>query len=156
MEKICPPLPTARRKLKKLRARETTAQIIYYSIVSREFARIASAGRDAGGAGLPVVIFHGAVDDNAIRGSARRCRRNFSFVRKFHRAARASVRNSAIIRGATAKFKASPRRRLRRRLRRRRRRRRCRCPSNVINIERYPDALLLRKRSTSNFPGKMR
>jgi len=33
------------------------------------------------------VIFHDAIDDNTIRGSGRRCRRNFSFVRKFHRAA---------------------------------------------------------------------
>lgn len=123
VEKICPPLPTAGRKLKKLRARETAAQIIYYSIVSREFARIASAGRDAGSDVLPVVIFHGAVDDNAIRGSASRCRRNFSLGRKFHRGSR-ELRNSAIIRGA----------RLRdlRRLGRRRH-----CLSNVINIERY-------------------
>lgn len=75
-------------------ARETGSQIIYYSIVSRELPRIATrcdVRRDEvrwGETRRPSsVIFHGAIDDNAIRGSVRRCRRNFSSVRKFHRAA---------------------------------------------------------------------
>lgn len=76
-------------------AREMGPQIIYYSIVSRELPRIATrcdatrrgdARRDKTRRPF-CVIFHGAIDDNAIRGSGRRCRRNFSSVKKFHRGA---------------------------------------------------------------------
>lgn len=71
-------------------ARETGSQIIYYSIVSRELPRIATRCDATGRSETrhpSCVIFHSAIDDNAIRGPVRRCRRNFSSVRKFHRAA---------------------------------------------------------------------
>lgn len=94
MEKICSPLPIAGGGNWRSYARQTGSQIIYYSIVSRELPRIAMrcdvTRRDEvrwGGMrdGSSSVIFHGAIDDNAIRGSSKRCRRNFCSVRKFHR-----------------------------------------------------------------------
>lgn len=78
-------------------ARGMGPQIIYYSIVSRELPRIATRC-DATGRGETrrpsCVIFHGAIDDNAIRDSGRQRRRNFPFVKKFHRTGAFCARTS--------------------------------------------------------------
>lgn len=81
VEKICSPLLTAGRKLKKLRAcegaRERDRSANY--LLLHRFARIRACCEPRQGTARPsCVIFHGAIDDNAIRGSGRRCRKEFS------------------------------------------------------------------------------
>jgi len=94
------------------REREMSPQIIYYLGISREFVRIVASRRVGRRDAAPRVaqFFTGAIDDNAIRDSGGRRRRNLPLVREFRR-------NSAIMQ-TEAKLETSR--------------------WSLINIERYP------------------
>lgn len=91
-EKICSSLPTGAAEIEEV-TRERRVRKLFIALSFRANSRVSRRGSErryctrCRSSRSSSVIFQGAVDDNAIRGSGRQCRRNFSFAKKFHRGA---------------------------------------------------------------------